>query len=557
MSVAYREIQTIRAKHNIKESAATLFFRVLITREWLCREKSGVESAESRAVGNEIGAEELPLRVYAAMESAANAHNLSDKYPLDIDLFYRIYCILKPLSAIEFVRYLERCFHFLREITIPDYLWSELKGFLTRREGISVLITELEKYDVSSLYEFLCAHRGSRFVLSCENSQICALYRYLCRELPHVEVVTAELYSLDFLKDRAESLFDLILSVPTFWRRNLLKERTLYCREQDLAATQILLEHLNKEGELAILLPSRITFAGAGAEKLREMINVRYGVREINILPPKILNHISVGCQILLFGGKRTDDVVVRQYKLVNVSQKKTEEFQLEIEKTKMVPRGEFEARSDWNINMAIDENDDDMRRFTASSVRKMRLDEAASLFRGRMVSPDTPEGEIGVIHIANITELGIRYEELARVELTGNWDRFLLQTGDVLVTSRGTAVKIAVFCEPGFPCIASANLSVIRPNPGEKQLLLGGYLKLFLESPVGAVFLKGIQRSTIITNINVQDLARIDVPVPALDFQKSIVERFEKDQQEYRRVREEAEARWRATYEDIQKNLF
>ena len=74
------------------------------------------------------------------------------------------------------------------------------------------------------------------------------------------------------------------------------------------------------------------------------------------------------------------------------------------------------------------------------------------------------------------------------------------LQEGDVLITSRGTTIKIAVFNEqPGKVCVPSANINVIRTN----KLLKGAYLKLFLESSVGMKMLKGIQRGSTIVNIN------------------------------------------------------
>ena len=39
----------------------------------------------------------------------------------------------------------------------------------------------------------------------------------------------------------------------------------------------------------------------------------------------------------------------------------------------------------------------------------------------------------------------------------------YILQTGDLLIPARGTAIRIAIFEEQAYPCIASSNVIVIR----------------------------------------------------------------------------------------------
>ena len=93
---------------------------------------------------------------------------------------------------------------------------------------------------------------------------------------------------------------------------------------------------------------------------------------------------------------------------------------------------------------------------------------------------------------------------------------RYILQEGDVLITSRGTTIKIAVFNEqPGKVCVPSANINVIRTN----KLLKGAYLKLFLESSVGMKMLKGLQRGTTISENNQQKAINIWRDIFGSDF--------------------------------------
>lgn len=131
---------------------------------------------------------------------------------------------------------------------------------------------------------------------------------------------------------------------------------------------------------------------------------------------------------------------------------------------------------------------------------------------------------------------------------------RYILQEGDVLITSRGTTIKIAVFNEqPGKVCVPSANINVIRTN----KLLKGAYLKLFLESSVGMKMLKGLQRGTTIVNINYKDIELLEVPVPPMAKQEKIINDYNEGLSLYIKTISAAEEAWNKIQADIQKNLY
>ena len=118
----------------------------------------------------------------------------------------------------------------------------------------------------------------------------------------------------------------------------------------------------------------------------------------------------------------------------------------------------------------------------------------------------------------------GIDYEHLDQIEEEERKvSRYILEDGDVLVTARGTTVKIAVFEKQPMICIPSANINVIRP----KAMLRGAYLKLFLESPVGIKMLQSLQRGTVVVNINYKDIIELEVPVLPLEAQDALIEEY------------------------------
>ena len=147
----------------------------------------------------------------------------------------------------------------------------------------------------------------------------------------------------------------------------------------------------------------------------------------------------------------------------------------------------EFADLNGWNVDMAFSEEDEDIKAFSNSPVKKLRLKDAATVFRGKAVNAKAESGNVAVINISNITDTGIDYEHLDQIEEEERKvSRYILEDGDVLVTARGTTVKIAVFEKQPMICIPSANINVIRP----KDMLRGAYLKLFL----AVIYLSGMR---------------------------------------------------------------
>ena len=99
----------------------------------------------------------------------------------------------------------------------------------------------------------------------------------------------------------------------------------------------------------------------------------------------------------------------------------------------------------------------------------------------------------------------------------------------------------MAIFTKQTFSCIPSSNLIVIRPNEG----LLGGYLKVFLESSVGIKLIKSIQRGTTVVNINYKDLGQLEIPILSLAEQNKIINIYEEEKENYITTVEAAKDRW------------
>lgn len=123
----------------------------------------------------------------------------------------------------------------------------------------------------------------------------------------------------------------------------------------------------------------------------------------------------------------------------------------------------------------------------------------------------------------------------------------------DVLLTARGTATRSAVFRRQDYPCIASANMVVIRPR---QDLLDSTYLKMFFDSPLGRKILSSSQQGTVVVNLSFRDVQEVEIPLPAIHEQKKLTEEYERELEAYLSTVKAAEERWNNTLEKLQTRL-
>lgn len=267
----------------------------------------------------------------------------------------------------------------------------------------------------------------------------------------------------------------------------MAEDKTFMCREFDMVAFENLSLHLNSGGRLVITLPGRITFASGKVNDLRQFIQTSYTIKEIAELPEGSLEYTGIKVYLL------------------------------DIENTRP--------------------GDDDIivRRYSAGD-RKTRRSTVTSL----KVTDDTFIGDYDI----DYEGLDHLQEEERKVA------NYLLQEGDVLLPARGTAIRTAVFHEQAYPCIASSNVIVIRPD---QRNLNGYYLKVFLDSPIGNKMISGAQQGMTVMNISYKDLNVLEVPLPNMKKQQAVVKEYQDELKKYRDTVAAAEQRWGEVLQKLQ----
>ena len=116
--------------------------------------------------------------------------------------------------------------------------------------------------------------------------------------------------------------------------------------------------------------------------------------------------------------------------------------------------------------------------------------------FEERQFSKLDSGKKVGVINIADITDNEIDYDKVSFVnDEQQKIIKYLLEDGDILISSRGTTIKVAMFEKQDEQYIPAVNFNVIRIHESAKSKIKSEYLKIFFASSIGQKLLASLQR--------------------------------------------------------------
>lgn len=196
----------------------------------------------------------------------------------------------------------------------------------------------------------------------------------------------------------------------------------------------------------------------------------------------------------------------------------------------------------------------DILNEYKLNQIKKVKLGDIAEIFKGKALPAKTKSGEFALINLRDMTETGVDYSQLQ----TFSTDRktllhFLLQEGDVLIASKGTVKKVAVFEKQDRDVVASSNITILRPT----QKVYGQYIKLFLDSAVGEALLESVNKGKSVMNLSTQGILGIEIPdIPTVK-QAYLINRYQQGLSDYKRKIARAKQEWQKIQADIERNLF
>lgn len=143
-------------------------------------------------------------------------------------------------------------------------------------------------------------------------------------------------------------------------------------------------------------------------------------------------------------------------------------------------------------------------------------LKDIAEVFRGVMVGDEKVSSEANYTHLMlNLSDVQdgiINFSTMDKYDFSDNYKKYQkyeLQEGDLLVSCRGTQIKIAIFPPSKDKVILSQNFIALRL----KSNYFPEYVRLMLESPVGQYYFNSLQAGAATYNFSVKDIEEIQIP--------------------------------------------
>ena len=134
--------------------------------------------------------------------------------------------------------------------------------------------------------------------------------------------------------------------------------------------------------------------------------------------------------------------------------------------------------------------------------------------------------GNYELLTISDIDD-GKISEDLLKISNNNNkYDRYLLKDGDVVISARGTRIKVAVAEIKDRKIIPNGNLLVLRLNT---KKINPYYLQAYLNSANGQLSLEQIQTGAIIMSINPSRIEQIKVSMVDKEIQDVFAEKYKR----------------------------
>lgn len=133
---------------------------------------------------------------------------------------------------------------------------------------------------------------------------------------------------------------------------------------------------------------------------------------------------------------------------------------------------------------------------------------------------------EYRILTSSDIENEMICWEELHYIDMKDDkFDKFAIQYGDVVVTSKTSKVKTAVVdIVPEDKILVTGGMIIVRPDQNK---LNSTYLKMFLDSERGQAALKRVQKGSIVVTVTAKSLSSIEIPMINIEKQTKKATRY------------------------------
>lgn len=339
--------------------------------------------------------------------------------------------------------------------------------------------------------------------------------------------------------------FPLGLRVNEFILNRMEKDLFYTWRKPGLTADWLFINKmitlLKNTGKAAVIVPDGPLFKSMDADYRRELL-VSGVVKEIIKLPSGVIPNSNISANLIILSRHNEKNEI----KFIDASQ---EYIENKIGKRQLDVKAIIDLVDDINKDenkVRIEKYNEiceteDVLLTVNSYVKKQQpnyinphllKEYIIDKYRGyQLTSKEQNEitdknGNYELLTISNIEDGRISSNLLRINDNKRKYDRYLLKDGDVVISARGTKIKVAVAEIKNRKIIPNGNLLVLRLNT---EKINPYYLQAYLNSENGQLSLKQIQTGAIIMSINPSRIEQMKVSIVDKETQDIFVERYKR----------------------------
>lgn len=446
----------------------------------------------------------------------------------------------------------------LSENTLKIMNYSMKDNDATSKEIIDLVIHCLDIKEQDDVLD-LCSGRGD-FLVSLDNQNLKLDGVEINRDnvliskirLAILKDINYEIINGDALTHRFNKKYDEIfcefplgLRVDEFILNRMEKDLFYTWRKPGLTADWLFINKmitlLKNTGKAAVIVPDGPLFKSMDADYRRDLL-VSGVVKEIIKLPSGVIPNSNISANLIILSRHNEKNEI----KFIDASQ---EYIKNKIGKRQLDVKAIIDLVDDINK----DENKVKIEKYNEicetedvlltvnSYVKKQQpnyinphllKEYIIDKYRGyQLTSKEQNEitdknGNYELLTISNIEDGRISSNLLRINDNKRKYDRYLLKDGDVVISARGTKIKVAVAEIKNRKIIPNGNLLVLRLNT---EKINPYYLQAYLNSENGQLSLKQIQTGAIIMSINPSRIEQMKVSIVDKETQDIFVERYKR----------------------------
>lgn len=323
---------------------------------------------------------------------------------------------------------------------------------------------------------------------------VAALTNYF---IPDLHIITADSFLYPFSRK-----YDLVVGNIPFGMRIEMYGKRIPGEEAFLRKAH---ELLTENGRAIMLVPYSVLLAGPFQNFRKEFVSY---VEEIITLPSGSIRNTQIKTAILVIDKQECKEVKITQ--LTNF-----DSLEKEYQNAPSVTYPNEKLLERWDPEYHLSKESSFYKEL--DSFQTKELQELADIIKGRMIPADTLKelGDYLYLKPVHIQKEGLKTESalkyVSKADLSEKDYRYILQPGDIVISTIFNDLKMYVYQTGDVSAIASNNLAIIRSS---KQDYILSYLQTDEGKRIFKTQAEDLRKGVTIPHLSIKDLASIKIPI-------------------------------------------